>query len=193
MPSPTESINAYIRAKDQNRPYGMRRAFTSDAVLKMIVKTEAISFPPLSKGIESITDVLVRRFAQSYENVLTFCVGDPPPSEARAFSCKWMVGMAERETGAVRVGCGRYDWLFQSAAPYLTRELTITIEFMQILPGSTLQVIMEWLSELPYPWCSAQRALAGAPKVEGLEGMLAYISSHANNTVAENNKKACPM
>ena len=39
MPSPTESINAYIRAKDQNRPYGMRRAFTSDAVLKMIVKT----------------------------------------------------------------------------------------------------------------------------------------------------------
>jgi hypothetical protein len=101
--------------------------------------------------------------------------------------------MAERATGAVRVGCGRYEWHFQSAAPYLTRELTITIEFMQILPGSTLEVIMEWLSELPYPWCSAQRALAGAPKVEGLEGMLAYISSYANNTVAENNKKACPM
>ncbi|MGE5841675.1 MAG: hypothetical protein ACM335_05315 [Deltaproteobacteria bacterium] len=177
MHSPAESISAYLRAKDQNRPFMMRRAFTADAVLKMNVKTGAISFPPLSRGIDSITEVLVRRFALSYENVLTFCLGDPPQDKANSFSCPWMVGMAERETGAVRVGCGRYDWEFQSAEPFLARDLTITIDLMQILPPETLQVIMDWLSGLPYPWCPPQTALAGAPEVEGLEVILDYIGN----------------
>jgi len=176
MPSPEESIAAYIRAKDQNRPYGMRRAFTADAVLKMIVKTGAISFPPLSEGIDSITEVLVRRFAQSYENVLTFCLGEPPGKDVKSFSCNWMVGMAEKEGGAVRVGCGRYDWMFETRKPFLTRELTISIEFMQILPPSTLDPIMDWLSGLPYPWCPVETAVANAPKVEGLGVIIDYIS-----------------
>jgi len=154
----------------------MRRAFTGTATLNMIVKTGAISFPPLSNGIDSITEVLVRRFAQSYENVLTFCIGDPPKNDAGSFSCDWMVGMSERETGAVRVGCGRYDWQFQTVEPFLTRELTITIEFMQILPPSTLEVIMDWLSGLPYPWCPITKAVASAPKVEGLAVILDYLS-----------------
>lgn len=176
MHSPAESIFAYLRAKDQNRPYLMGRAFTPDATLKMNVKTGAISFPPLSKGIDSITEVLVRRFAQSYENVLTFCIEDPPWDDAESFSCKWMVGMSERETGAVRVGCGRYDWQFQSGEPFLTRELTITIEFMQVLAPSTLEVIMDWLSGLPYPWCPVPKAVGSAPKVEGLAVILDYVS-----------------
>lgn len=169
MHSPSESIVAYIRAKDQNRPYLMRRAFTEAATLKMFVKTGAISFPPLSKGIDSITEVLVRRFARSYENVLTFCLADPPRGYAGSFSCNWMVGMSERESGAVRVGCGFYDWQFQTGEAFLARELAITIDFMQILPPSTLGVIMDWLSGLPYPWCPSQTAVAMAPKVEGLD------------------------
>jgi len=172
MQSPSESIHAYIRAKDQNRPYWMRRAFAEDAALKMIVKTEAISFPALSKGIDSITEVLVRRFAQSFENVLTFCLAEPPKDNAGSFSCDWMVGMSERESGAVRVGCGRYDWLFQSHEPFLARELTITIEIMQVLPPVTLDPIMDWLSGLPYPWCPVQTAVVRAPKVQGLEVIL---------------------
>jgi hypothetical protein len=142
----------------------------------MNVKTGAISFPPLSNGIESITEVLVRRFAQSYENILTFCIGDPPHDDAGSFSCKWMVGMSERSTGAVRVGCGRYDWRFQTEEPFLTRELTITIEFMQILPPGTLGVLMDWLSGLPYPWCPVTKAVVSAPKVEGLAVILDYVS-----------------
>ena len=176
MRSPAECIGAYIRAKDQNRPYLMRHAFAETATLRMIVKTGAISFPPLSKGIEAVTEVLVRRFAQSYENVFTFCLEAPPEEGAGSFSCNWMVGMSERETGAVRVGCGRYDWQFQTGEPFLTRELTITIEFMQILPPSTLEVIMDWLSGLPYPWSPAQAAVMGAPEVEGLAVILDYIT-----------------
>jgi hypothetical protein len=162
MKSPSEAILAYLRAKDQNRPYLMRRAFTEAASLK--------------SGVDSITEVLVRRFAQSFENVFTFCLGDPPKDDARSFSCKWMVGMSERESGAVRVGCGRYDWLFQTDESCLVRELTITIEFMQTLPPRTLDPIMDWLSSLPYPWCPVTTAIASAPKVEGLEGILDYIS-----------------
>lgn len=175
MQSPSESIHAYIRAKDQNRPYLMRHAFAEDAALKMIVKTEAISFPPLSKGIDSITEVLVRRFAQSFENVLTFCLAEPPKEDPRRFSCDWMVGMSERGSGDLRVGCGRYDWLFQAHEPFLARELTITIEFMTVLPPVTLDAIMSWLSGLPYPWCPAQTAVVGAPKVQGLREILDYV------------------
>ena len=175
MKSPAEAISAYIRAKDQNRPYLMRNAFAEAATLNMNVRTGAISFPPLSNGIDSITEVLVRRFAQSYENVLTFCMGDPPREDAGSFSCKWMVGMSERGTGAVRVGCGRYDWQFQSVEPFLTRELTITIEFMQILPAGTLEPILNWLSGLPYPWCPSRTAVERAPKVTGLEVILEYV------------------
>jgi hypothetical protein len=74
------------------------------------------------------------------------------------------------------VGCGRYDWLFQTHEPFLARELTITIEFMQILPRSTLRVIMSWLSGLPYPWCPVQAAAGRAPRVEGLNVILDYMS-----------------
>jgi len=176
MKSPAESILAYIRAKDQNRPHWMSRAFTEAATLKMIVKTGAISFPPLSNGIDSITEVLIRRFAQSFENVFTFCLGDPPKDDVRSFSCNWIVGMSEKESGAVRVGCGRYDWLFQPDESFLVEELTITIEFMQILPPRNLDAIMDWLSGLPYPWCPFQTAVASAPKVEGLEVILDYVS-----------------
>jgi hypothetical protein len=77
------------------------------------------------------------------------------------------------------VGCGCYDWQFQTHKPFLTRELTITIEVMQILPPSTLEVIMDWLSGLPYPWCPAQKAVAGAPQVTGLEVILDYIRNPA--------------
>ena len=84
--------------------------------------------------------------------------------------------MSEKESGAVRVGCGRYDWRFQSDESFLVRELTITIEFMQILPPRNLDAIMGWISGLPYPWCPVQTAVASAPEVEGLEVILDYIS-----------------
>jgi hypothetical protein len=35
---------------------------------------------------------------------------------------------------------------------------------------------MDWLSGLPYPWCPFQTAVASAPKVEGLEVILDYVS-----------------
>jgi hypothetical protein len=106
-----EAVETYIRAKDQNRPYLMERAFAEIATLEMVVNTGTISFPPISNGLGSISDVLVRRFAQTYENVHTFCLAPPPHDDRNRYSCDWLVGMSEKEVGpcvlvvAAMTGC----------------------------------------------------------------------------------------
>jgi hypothetical protein len=169
MPSPQEAVETYVRAKDENRPYLMERAFAQDVALEMIVESGTISFPPISSGFESVCDVLVRRFGQMYENVHTFCLASPPKEHQHIFSCGWLVGMSEKESRAVRVGCGRYDWLFQPDAPYLVSKLTITIEQMQSLSPMRLAPVMRWLNQLPYPWCSPQDVTGSMPALEELQ------------------------
>jgi len=169
------SVAVYIRAKDENRPELMRRAFSDDATLEMVVNSGAISFPPLTEGIGSITDVLVTRFNETFENVRTFCLANPPKPDRTAFSCAWLVGMSEKKTSAVRVGCGRYDWSFQARGPHLANRLRITIEEMEILPPQDWAAVMNWLSKLPYPWCNARLAVRGAPNVGRLEPIIRYL------------------
>ena len=89
MPTPAKAISTYIHAKDGNRPYSMRLAFAKAATLEMIVKTEAIAFPPSAKGLDSITDILVRRFAREFENVYRGCApGNDTP---------WVQGLRQRQ------------------------------------------------------------------------------------------------
>ena len=169
MSNAREAVETYIRAKDENRPYLMERAFAADATLEMVVDSGAISFPPSSVGLEPISDVLVRRFAQTYENVRTLCLATPPRNDVVNFSCDWLVGMSEKDDRRVRLGYGRYDWLFQSRPTHLVERLTITIHQMESLAPSSLAPVMNWLASLPYPWCTAQAALAGIPSLEGLQ------------------------
>ena len=176
MKTAQEAVETYIRAKDQNRPYLMERAFAEIATLEMVVNTGTISFPPISNGLGSISDVLVRRFAQTYENVHTFCLAPPPHDDRNKYSCDWLVGMSEKESRTVRVGCGRYDWLFQSQSPHLVERLTITIQVMQSLAPTCLASVMSWFSQLPYPWCTAQAALSAAPSLEDLRPIRQYLA-----------------
>ena len=71
MHQASDSIVAYLRAKDGNKPHLLAQAFTTDASLVMDVKTGSIAFPPVSTGRDAIAQVLVRQFAQAYENVYT--------------------------------------------------------------------------------------------------------------------------
>lgn len=174
----SELIHKYILAKDGNRPHLMKHAFAENAILEMVVKTGSISFPPLSRGIDSIMDVLVRRFGKTYENVYTLCLANPPKESGGSFSCKWLVVMSEKESGVVRVGCGKYDWLFQKEEPYLVERLTITIELMQVLPQESLHSVMDWISNLPYPWCPVKVVTNNMPKVDGIQAVINYISRH---------------
>ena len=175
MQSAQEVIETYIRAKDENRPYLMERAFAANATLEMIVNSGTISFPPITQGLQSISDVLVRRFAQTYRNVQTFCLAPPPRHDDVRFSCNWLVGMSEKGSCMVRVGCGRYDWLFPGEGPRLVERLTITIHRMESLAPTSLTSVMNWLCQLPHPWCPAQIAMRDAPALDELQSIREFI------------------
>lgn len=89
----------------------MERAFAENATLEMVVNSGTISFSPISIGLQSISDVLVRRFAQTYENVHTFCIAAPPRNDDGSLSCDWLVGMSEKKAAgfgwvvATMTGC----------------------------------------------------------------------------------------
>jgi len=171
MLTPAEAIAAYIRAKDGNRPHLLDAAFAEEATLQMIVRTGAITFPALSTGRQAIAETLVRRFNQTYENIYTLCLGLPPAAGAETFSCDWLVAMSEKQSGAVRIGCGRYDWSF-AAAQHQISALTITIETMETLSSKTLEAVMNWVSTLPYPWCDQQSLLATSPNLPEVRQVL---------------------
>jgi len=175
-PSSTESVlRAYFHAKDENRPHHMARAFAPDAVLKMALRTQAIAFPPESHGLAAIADTLVRKFGQTYENVYTFYLSRPAPdTRLPDYQCDWIVGMTEKATGNVRVGCGRYDWKFQPE-PYRATDLIITIETMATLSAVDMPAVFGWLLGLDYPWTNAARVVASAPPLEALAPVVHYL------------------
>lgn len=171
MPTHRHAIESYIRAKDGNRPDLLRQAFTPDATVNMAVLTSTISFPTELAGIAAIAETLVRRFNQTYENIYTFCLGEPPQEGALAHDCHWLVGMSLKETGEVRIGYGEYLWQFDPASGRVS-QLTITIERMDVAPAQDLQPLMDWLQALDYPWLDARTARARAPSSTGLGPLL---------------------
>ncbi len=174
MPSLAKAIETYVKAKDENRPHLLSRAFADNATVHMIVDTEAISFPPVMSGLSSITDVLVRQFGQSYENVYTLCLSPPPEYGTTNFVCRWLVGMSHKQDRSVRVGGGLYEW---SMPVDRVENLRIKITTMQELDPGTIDPVMRWLAELPYPWCSAAEALDNAPRIGELASVLDHVSS----------------
>lgn len=175
-PACTESVlRDYFHAKDENRPHYMARAFAPGAALKMALRTQAIAFPPESHGLAAITDTLVRKFGQTYDNVYTFYLSRPDAGLCLPeYQCDWLVGMTEKASGNVRVGCGRYEWVFQPE-PYRATRLTITIETMVTLPAHDVDDVFGWLLALDYPWTSAARVVAAAPPLEGLAPVVHYL------------------
>jgi len=165
----TGSVQAYIFAKDRNRPHLLEAAFTDDVELRMIVQTDAVSFPPVSKGREAVVDTLVRHFNQTYENIYTFCLANPLNDGAKSFSCPWLVAMSDKQSRAIRVGCGRYDWAFDDIGR--VGGLVITIGVMEVLPAEALEPVMSWVSLLPYPWCPASKAAQAIPALAGLSNV----------------------
>jgi hypothetical protein len=172
-----EAISTYILAKDMNRPALMGQAFTQDCELAMVVKTDAIAFPGAARGLEQVTGVLVRNFGDQYENVRTLCLCYPPSERLPHFRCDWLVGMSARANGAVRVGCGHYDWHFDADAGGRVNRLAIEIEVMCVLPGETLEPTMRWLGALPYPWCSNIEALQGVPDIGALSPIRRFLEA----------------
>ena len=169
-------IDAYIRAKDNNRPYLMAQAFEDDAELAMVLETDQISFPAEAHGRAEISSVLVTQFAQRYENVLTFCLGAPPPNDASSFECGWLVCMTEKETGAARIGYGRYDWQCADGSQKVSR-LQITIQKMVVLPEGVAGPLLLWAEGLPYPWCRPEDLAKGLPGIDAIRNIIEVLIS----------------
>jgi hypothetical protein len=140
-PTPRAVLRAYFHAKDENRPQVLRQAFAPDATLDIVNHSTAIAFPTRTVGREAIAEVLVRAFGRTYENVRTFYLDAPPP-DARRFSCDWLVAMSDKDSRCARVGCGRYDWTFDTPGTGLASGLVITIEAMLVLEPARLDATL---------------------------------------------------
>ena len=68
----------------------------------------------------------------------------------------------------MRVGCGQYDWHFVREPSLLADLLCITIDEMLVLDSGLAPDILNWASELPYPWCAAEAVLETMPGLEQL-------------------------
>jgi hypothetical protein len=171
--SPQHVLRTYFHAKDENRPHLLAAVFCEDARLEIHNRATGITFPAATDGLDAIADVLVSRFNQTYENIYSFYMARPAAA-AEAFTCDWLVGMTEKSTNNVRIGCGRYDWTFQGRPAFLATRLVITIESMVVLQASAKAEVMQWLLGLNYPWASAA-AVETAPVLDELAPVLKYI------------------
>ena len=182
-------LRSYIRAKDDSKPLLMHHVFTQSATLAMNVKTDNISFPSDTVGLDAITDVLVRDFNKVYENVYTFCLSDSfyyplinqestaPSKITNEIFCDWLVCMTERESGNVRVGTGKYHWHFDNEQNSLVNHLVITIEQMITLTPEFSNQLFEWIGKLHYPFCDSDNLLKFMPKLETLEQIRKNLES----------------
>jgi hypothetical protein len=81
--------------------------------------------------------------------------------------------MSDKETKSIRVGCGYYDWQFGTSE--LVQSLTITIKTMLILSSNHHRLVMNWLSQLPYPWCPEEAAAAAMPPISELSEIRQFL------------------
>lgn len=163
-----ELVSRYIKAKDNSKPHLMTAVFTQQATLKMVVKTDNISFPADVSGEEQITQTLVSEFNSTYENIYTLCLSDTLRQAGKTLNCRWLVCMTEKSSGALRVGCGDYRWRFEGDAPALANELTIVIETMVMFPHQARSEVIHWFDRQPYPWVLSSEMLQTMPDIKQL-------------------------
>jgi hypothetical protein len=184
MIEPTRAILLYVLAKDGNWPSLLDEGFREDATLRVRLRTDAIAFPTDSVGREAIARTFVRRFNQDYENIWTFCLGARPECGVGSFSCRWLVAMSEKAGGAVRFGCGTYDWVF-AADDGRIREMTIAIDAMETLPAKARAPVLAWASALPYPWCTWRELDASpSPGIGAVDAVLACLRENEGRRAA---------
>jgi hypothetical protein len=175
--APEAVLRGYFHAKDENRPHLLEDVFASNAELVIRNQSTNISFPAFTQGRAAIVGVLVRDFALAYENVYSFYLRRPEPG-VREFSCPWLVGMSERSSGEVRVGCGTYDWTFEPEAPNMATRLVVTIESMQALSPTESKRVFAWLRTQNYPWSSPEAALRNIPANAALSSIAQFLNRH---------------
>jgi hypothetical protein len=154
MNTPKDLLEAYLKAKDLNRPYLILECFTPNAVLTYSIATDTISFPGKVMGADAITQTLVRDFRQKFDRCRTYYVCDSMGDRGQRIDfIPWLVIMRETSNSALRVGKGYYRWQFESEETRMrVCAMHIHIERMDILEDRDGETLHALQSELAYPW-----------------------------------------
>ena len=156
MNTAKQLLEAYLQAKDLNRPPVILECYMPDAVLTYCIATDTISFPAKVEGAEAIAQTLVRDFRKNFDRCKTYYVCDSIADGGQRIDfMPWLVIMRQVSNSALRIGKGYYRWRFESDETRLrVCAMHIHIERMDIVEdrdGNRLRVLQ---SALPYPWLS---------------------------------------
>ena len=178
MNKPKDLLEAYLEAKDLDRPSLILECYAPNAVLTYSIATDTISFPSKVLGADAIAQTLVRDFRKKFDRCKTYYVSDSIVDRSlRIDFMPWLVIMREVSNSALRVGKGYYRWQFESDATRMrVCAMHIHIERMDNIEdpdGKTLHALQ---SELPYPWLppatlleTFERLMKQAPGFEFLD------------------------
>jgi hypothetical protein len=154
MNTPKDLLEAYLQAKDCNRPSVIIDCYTPGAVLTYSIATDKIAFPAKVIGSDAIAETLVRDFRKNFDCCKTYYVCDSPAHEAENIDfLPWLVIMRQISTGALRLGKGWYRWGFdRTAAGMRIGAMHIHIERMDIIEDGDSGKLHMLQAALPYPW-----------------------------------------
>jgi hypothetical protein len=156
MNTPKDLLEAYLEAKDLNRPSLILECFTPNAILTYSIATDTISFPSKVLGADAIAQTLVRDFRRKFDRCKTYYVCDSIVDRGQRIDfMPWLVIMREVSNSALRVGKGYYRWQFESDETR-TRvcAMHIHIERMDVIEDRDGKALQALQSELAYPWLS---------------------------------------
>ncbi len=151
-------LEAYIDAKDNNRPQRIGDVFARDAELAFSLATENIAFPSRVAGADAIARTLVTDFGARYSQCRTYYVCDAlQPRNGSIAGLPWLVVMREPEAGALRIGHGVYDWTFSPGIDGTEPRVAhfhIQIARMDVIADHDARLLAQVHERLPYPWLS---------------------------------------
>ncbi|WP_261842464.1 hypothetical protein [Aliamphritea ceti] len=169
-------IEAYLIAKDNNKPHLMPQVFIQDAELRMQVDSNNINFPPKVSGEAEITATLVQRFNEAHQNIYTFCLpeslSESMPDEQGYVTCRWFVCMQDKRSTEIKIGAGWYRWY---AGDQQIERLDIEIQQMNLSLADKQSVIFSWAQRLPWPWCSAEIAVETLPCISEMDALREFL------------------
>ena len=148
-------LERYVEAKDFARPQLAPEVFAPDVALTYSIATDAIAFPPLTRGLEGVTRTLISDFALRFSRCRTYYVCNDLDQDAQGVPfVPWLVVMRETGAAALRIGKGFYRWTCVPAADGEARatSLHIHIARMDPLPDPDSALLAAVHAALPYPW-----------------------------------------
>jgi len=90
--------------------------------------------------------------------------------------------MSEKLNRSLRVGCGSYEWQFCSVDNRV-QSLSITIDKMEPASAESVAEVMDWISDLAYPWCEFSAIAKEPPNNEVLLSVVRTLESNVIKSV----------